>query len=486
MKAFVFRWTKRLVVVVLVAFASVVALRIYDAQRKPPLALWHTYVPPEMHAKEIDRATWDEYIVHEQRIFDAVVKNVSDRLAPAERIAGNRYFAGSPVFPAHFRTNWNRSYVLTPDGAPRGVAVMLHGLTDSPYSLRHIAQRYRRDGFVVIGIRLPGHGTVPGSLTDVTAQDWEAAARLAVREARRRVPAPAPLHIVGYSNGGALALDYSLEALQDTRLARPDRLILISPMIGITRFARFAGIAALPALLPPFEKAAWLDVVPEFNPYKYNSFPVNGARQSWRLTQRVQQQFALADRRGQIAALPPVLTFQSVFDFTVSPAAIVTSLYARLPDNGSELVLFDINRTTQWSPLMRAPMRDALTRLAPHPPLHYRFTVITNAASTTSLAVEKTIAPNSLTTAVEPTNLDYPADVYSLSHVALPFPESDSLYGRTPDPDDEDVGVHLGEQSIRGETGGLIVGGGFLTRLTWNPFYPYIAARIDEITHAAQ
>jgi alpha-beta hydrolase superfamily lysophospholipase len=51
--------------------------------------------------------------------------------------------------------------------------------------------------------------------------------------------------------------------------------VLISPMIGITVFARFVGFAALPAILPAFAKAAWLGIVPEFNPFKYNSFPVN-------------------------------------------------------------------------------------------------------------------------------------------------------------------------------------------------------------------
>jgi alpha-beta hydrolase superfamily lysophospholipase len=45
--------------------------------------------------------------------------------------------------------------------------VLLHGLTDSPYSLRHIAKLYRERGFVAIGIRMPGHGTVPAGLTDV-------------------------------------------------------------------------------------------------------------------------------------------------------------------------------------------------------------------------------------------------------------------------------------------------------------------------------
>jgi len=483
-RAWALRWIKRLSLVALVAFVCVVGVRIFDAQRKPPLSVWHTYVPQEMHAHEIDQATWADYIAHENRLFDAVRENVTDKLPQEEHVPANRYFSGSPIYPGHFRTDWNRSFTLVPQGAPRGVAVMLHGLTDSPYSLRHIAQRYQRDGFVVVAIRLPGHGTVPSSLTDVTAEDWEAATRLAVREARRRVPASVPLHIVGYSNGGALALEYTLEALQDPSLPKPDRLVLLSPMIGITQFARFAGVAGLPAILPPFAKAAWLDIVPEFNPFKYNSFPVNGARQSWRLTQTIQQEVAQAARGAQLASLPPVLTFQSVLDFTVSTRALISSLYAQLPDNGSELVLFDINRTAQWSPLLRASMRDALSRLVPVPPLRYRLTVLTNGSASSPEVVEQNTAPEATAATVESTGLDYPADVYSLSHVALPFPVTDSLYGRTPDPNDDDLGIHLGAQSIRGETGALIVGSGALTRLLWNPFYPYIATRIDQLTAA--
>jgi alpha-beta hydrolase superfamily lysophospholipase len=164
--------------------------------------------------------------------------------------------------------------------------VFLHGLTDSHYSLRHIARRYREHGYVSIAIRLPAHGTVPGALTDVEWQDWMAATRLAVREAKRRIGPSLPLHIIGFSNGGALALKYALDA----KLARPDHLVLISPMIGITQFARFAGLAGLPSIFPAFAKAAWLSVLPEFNPFKYNSFPVNGARQSYLLTNALQQQ----------------------------------------------------------------------------------------------------------------------------------------------------------------------------------------------------
>ena len=60
--------------------------------------------------------------------------------------------------------------------------------------------------------RMPAHGTVPAALTDVEWEDWMAATRLAVREARARTGPSAPLHLVGFSNGGALALMYALDS----------------------------------------------------------------------------------------------------------------------------------------------------------------------------------------------------------------------------------------------------------------------------------
>jgi len=293
-------------------------------------------------------------------------------------VPSNRYFDGSPVYPAHFAQDFNRSFVLEPKGKPIGAVVLLHGLTDSPYSQRHIAGFYRDHGFVAVVPRMPAHGTVPAALTDVEWEDWMAATRLAVREARGRTEPSAPLHLVGFSNGGALALMYALDSSGDEKLSRPDRLVLISPMVGITRFARFAGLAGLPAILPAFAKAAWLGIVPEFNPFKYNSFPVNGARQSHRLTQALQQRIARYAREGKLGQLPPILTFQSLMDFTVSTRAIVSALYAHLPANGSELVLFDVNRTAKFGPLLRASADTALARIVPNGPRNYRLTIITN------------------------------------------------------------------------------------------------------------
>ncbi len=444
----------------------------------PPLEPWHTFSPRELSAEALDRADWQSYLAAETKAFDAVRAEVTGKLSPKDRVPINRYFEGSPVYPPRLPNDWNRSYVLEPSGPPVGAAVLLHGLTDSPYSLRHIARLYREHGFVALAIRLPAHGTTPAALTDVEWEDWSAATKLAVREARRRVPA-GPLHLIGFSNGGALAMKYALDAIGDETLARPDRLVLISPMIGITEFARFAGLAGLPALLPAFAKSAWLARVPEFNPFKYNSFPVNGARQSFRLTQVLQGQMACYEREGRLARLPPILTFQSVMDFTVSTPAIVSALYARLPANGSELVLFDVNRTVKFGPLLRPSAAAALARILPASPRRYRTTVIANADDHSWDTVVRTVEAGETTERAVALGVEYPPGLYSLSHVALPFPMSDPLYGLTPD-GTENYGIELGALAPRGERNVLIASLDALLRASSNPFFGFMIERIEQ------
>ncbi len=479
MRYLVWKFTKRLTAFIFISILVLFLIRAYDSQRGQPLEPWHTYVPEELHGKELDRSDWTAYLNAEETIFDRVRTEVTQKLPADERVPVNRYFDGSPIYPGRFAQDWNRSYVLEPDVAPRGAVVFLHGLTDSPYSLRHIARRFRDYGFVAVAPRLPGHGTVPAGLTDIDWEDWLAATRLAVREAQRRIGPTQPLHLVGFSNGGALAMMYALDALEDTRLRRPDQITLISPMIGITAFARFAGLAGLPALFPPFAKAAWLSVLPEFNPFKYNSFPVNGARQSHLLTTALQRRIAAGAADGRLAGLPPILTFQSVMDFTVSTRAIVTSLYVHLPENGSELVLFDVNRNTKFGLLLSSASDTMLNRILPDPPRRFRTTIITNKDPDRPDVVERTVEAGTEAEQVRELGLAYPFDVYSLSHVALPFPVTDSLYGLQPEPT-EDFGIQLGSVAARGERGALIVSMDSLLRMSSNPFFPYLMQRIEE------
>lgn len=472
------RWSQRALIALIAVTVTFFGMRIYESQRGLRLELWHTFVPQDMTANQIDMTDWLGYLAAENKLFNEVKENVTDRLIGTEQSPFNRYSSDSIIYPDRFKQNWNRSYIMLPDSKPRGAVVLLHGLTDTPYSLRHIANLYREHGFVAIGIRLPAHGTVPSALSNVHWQDWLAATRLAVREAKRLTGRDMPLHIIGFSNGGALAMKYTLDALDDPTLAKPQQVVLISPMIGVTSFARFAGLAGLPAVFPPFAKSAWLSVLPEFNPFKYNSFPVNGGRQSHLLTTALQQQIYSKATDQKLDALPPILTFQSVVDFTVSTRAIITALYNLLPSNGSELVLFDVNRSTNVELLLRSSALSAINQLLPKPPRKYQATLITNATARDPNMVARSTDANQSTETVKPIGLQYPPEMFSLSHLAIPFPVSDSLYGSHPENPTE-FGISLGNIAVRGERLVLVVDLDTLLRASSNPFYPYIVERID-------
>ena len=87
--------------------------------------------------------------------------------------------------------------------------------------------------------------------------------------------------------GAPLALDYALDVLEGAALPAPASLVLISPAIAITPAAVVADWKARLSAIPGLEKLAWTQILPEFDPYKYNSFTANAAVQVHRLTRAV-------------------------------------------------------------------------------------------------------------------------------------------------------------------------------------------------------
>jgi len=67
--------------------------------------------------------------------------------------------------------------------------------------------------------------------------------------------------------------------------------------------------------------------------------------------------------------------------------------------------------------------------------------------------------------------------MYSLSHIALPFPLSDPLYGLHPDAG-ESFGISLGTLAPRGERNVLVMSLDGLLRATSNPFFPYMIEKM--------
>jgi hypothetical protein len=117
--------------------------------------------------------------------------------------------------------------------------------------------------------------------------------------------------------------------------------------------------------------------------------------------------------------------------------------------------------------------------LLPPAPRGFSATLVTNRHPSTLSVEERTVDAGATATRTRPLDLSLPADVYSLSHIALPFPVSDSLYGHDPDPPDA-FGLSLGVMATRGERNVLAVASDELARMTSNPFFPYMIERIAE------
>ena len=448
------------------------------ALKLPALHSWHTQAPAsEFQASDESKDyRFDDYLMQEERVFNELESFVRGPWADDAGVEFSRFGAKSICNPATlFEQNWNRSYVREVQ-KPKGGVLLLHGLSDSPYSFRTLGGKFHAEGYTTLALRVPGHGTCPAALAEVTDDDWRAAVRVAAKGLRAKLPADAPLIIVGFSNGGALAADYALSALDDHDLPRPKALILISPMIGITALAEVTRFHQLIAAVSGDPKANWSGVDAEIDPFKYASWPMNASVQGWKMTQRVEKGLASLAKAGRMNEFPPVLTYQSAVDATVIVSKLMNSLYNRVSKNGSELVVFDINRSNWLHSLLDLRFEKALLPAFERKDLAYKLSRVTN-VSPASLEVHH-IARDGSNVLDKPLGLKWPRDNFSLSHFALPFPADDPVYGALGD--GSTPKLPLGHLNLRGESGVLRISDGLLLRLRHNPFYPMLESHAIE------
>ncbi len=460
------------------ALVALVAAAIVYVNSKPDLAIWHRADLDGEFTDSSNITTLHEYLELETTLFAELKSEVYNELEPSERSMFNRFTAGSRSDPDIWKPNWNHTYEYGDTDAPFGV-LLLHGYSDSPYSLRGFGMMMRDAGAYVLGLRIPGHGTAPSALKYTTADDMTAAVRLAMRHMKEAM-GDRPIFIIGYSNGGALALNYDLEAIEDTTLPVPAGLVLISPEIGISPAAAYASWQARVGDLLGLDKLAWSSVLPEFDPFKYNSFAVNAGEQAWRMTQKIRTRLDRLAKSGKLGEVAPILAFQSAVDATVLANAVVTGLFDRLPSGRHELVLFDVNRFYEAQGLISKPINlDALTS---GPPRAYSVGIVTNRDASTFAAVLRSRAAGETEATTTELGLSWPDEVYSLSHIALPFSPDDALYGD--DPNSENPGIRLGRLALHGENGALSIPPTMMTRQRWNPFHSFMVDRIAAFVSA--
>jgi hypothetical protein len=182
----------------------------------------------------------------------------------------------------------------------------------------------------------------------------------------------------------------------------------------------------------------------------------------------------------EAAKLPPILTFQSVVDNTVTARAIVTLLYDRLSTRNSKLVVYDINRSSTALHLMRTQPRDVVEYFETMAPLDFAVTVLRNRDPSTNELDAYTLAAGETGAAVETTDLAWPPGIYSLSHIAIPFRPDDVVYGDGTANTSDGDGLKLGALAPRGEAGVLMLTSDFFLRARHNPFYAFQAQALTE------
>jgi len=452
-------------------FLTLVVVFVLYMNGRPDLSVWHLAELDEEFTEDSDVSSFEDYLALEDRLFKQLDDKVYAEITPGQMTQINRFHKLSYSDPGRWPQNWNRSYEM-PIAKPRAGVLLLHGMSDSPYSLRSLAEGLHDAGAYVVGLRIPGHGTAPSGLIRVTWQDMAAAVSIAMKHLAEKTPG-LPLHIVGYSNGGALAVNYVLGAVDHPESPQVTSIALLSPEIGISKVAVLAVWQARLGALLGLDKLSWNDILLEYDPYKYGSFAVNAGDVAYRLTAEIQRQLTSLNKNGKIKNIPPILAFSSMVDATVSAPTLIAGLFNRIPEGGHELVLFNINSKADIEPLLKWDPTKMFSVLQENPGRTFTLSLVTNKSPDSSEVILARKHPGDDAETVETDlNLSWPEDVYSLTHVALPFPPDDPLYGgaeKLTSP-----GIHLGDIALRGERGVLHIPPAEMLRLRWNPFYDHL------------
>jgi carboxylesterase len=186
------------------------------------------------------------------------------------------------------------------DGGPIA-ALLLHGFTGSPASMRPLGEFLAAHGLAVSGPRLPGHGTTIDDLAGTTWEQWFAEAEGSLAELEARSEA---VVCVGLSMGAALGVHMATRHHDRLR-----GLVVINPYVHDPRLA----LAPVGALVMRTVKGVVNDIKkPGQDEVGYERIPTRALTSLNRLL------------KSATADLPmirlPLLVFSSTQDHTVKPS----------------------------------------------------------------------------------------------------------------------------------------------------------------------
>ena len=184
-------------------------------------------------------------------------------------------------------------------------ALLCHGFTGSPQSLRPWAEYLAGAGLSVWLPRLPGHGTTWQDMAHTRWEDWYAEVDRAFGELRAHAD---EIFVLGLSMGGCLAL-----RLAELRGSAISGLVIVNP--SVTADTRLFMLAPLLKFVMPSLKGITSDIKKDqVSELGYERIPVKAAATLpglWRATRA---------RLGDVTQ--PVLVYHSSVDHVVGPASL--------------------------------------------------------------------------------------------------------------------------------------------------------------------
>ena len=460
---FVCGWILKLIIILIVVQGVRAYLYVNNDLKLMP---WHRV----SKADELDYDSYDNiesYLQDEKVFMEERYKEVEVKKDGLY----NRYLRESGSSPyGYLDTDVNASFEMIPEDIKGGV-LMLHGLTDSPYSMRDIAKTFYEKGYYVLALRYPYHGTYPGELLKLSWKDFGKTARFGARMMKKKLQEinEGKFYMVGYSTGATATLQYIAHDMkEDEALPKPDGVFWLSPAMGVSPVAKFGFLDILPSKIPGFEKFAWLDIYPEYDMAKYNSFAKNPGIQVYNLIKNSRKNLDKLTEEEK-AQLPPVYAYTSIEDATVD----ATELFGVLRDMGNqegEVTIFDANR--KYNAFYKPKVKEVnFERGIRESGVMSDIVIVSNLKSKTDDVSVVRISDGRITDESGENKLKWSEFTFSLAHISLPISPENPVYGR---------GTLLGELSIKGEKGIVVVPSDMLIRLRYNEFFDYVEKSIEE------
>ncbi len=468
---FLFKTSLLLVTII----ASIVLFRAFNSLTQSDLQPWHLIKPSPELLLNNNYSSFEEFVKADKEY----IKTNFNKIKNSKLVNFNRYNPKGISYPLNNGNNYNASFILDPGkDKTKGIIVLTHGLSDSPYHIYNLGQYFLKKGYYVFGLRMPGHGTLPSGLLDVTWQNWYKAVVWSMKTAAELSKSRnnVPLSMGGFSTGGSLSIHYCLMAAKDKQLKMPEKVFLFSPAAGVSELGIIGSWHKSLSWMNYFKKFAWLDILPEYDPAKYMSFTKNAGRQVFLLCENNKKLAHDIKKEKLVSKLPAFISFESWVDATVNVNDLL-KLYITIGDSNDLLVLFDVNHKYD-NFMKKSVLNNDPKNLNTEQNNLFSINVITNKInslgdnSNSEVGVfplvngkyAKEIFPDSIP-------VKWPNNYYAISHICVPISPNNKLYGEK---------SFLNKLQIHGERQVLVVSSDDINRIRYNPFFGLMKKELDK------